>query len=89
MTEKELARFNRGNELKKDIENLECEIENIEDDFQQPYTYAVCDIKLSCVIDDRMVKMALDLDDLNDCVELLLQKRKERLKSLKNEFKRL
>ena len=89
MTEKELARFNRGNELKNDIENLECEIENIEDDFQPPYTYAVCDIKLSCVIDDRMVEMTLDLDDLNDFVELLLQKRKDRLKSLKNEFKKL
>ena len=89
MTEKELARFNRGNELKNDIENLECEIENIEDDFQPPYTYAVCDIKLSCVIDDRMVEMTLDLDDLNECVELLLQKRKTRLKRLKDEFKRL
>ena len=89
MTEQELARFNRGNELKKDIENLECEIERIEDDFQPPYPYTVCDIKLSCVIDDRMVEMTLDLDDLNDCVELLLQKRKDRLKSLKNEFKKL
>ena len=41
------------------------------------------------LIDDRMVEMTLDLDDLNDCVELLLQKRKDRLKSLKNEFKKL
>ena len=89
MTEKELARFNRGNELKNDIENLECEIERIEDDFQPPYSYTVCDIKLSCVIDDRLVEMTLDLDDLNDCVELLLQKRMARLKRLKNEFKRL
>lgn len=32
MTEKEFARFNRGNELKKDIENLEREIEMIEND---------------------------------------------------------
>ena len=89
MTEKELARFNRGNELKNDIENLECEIERIEDDFQPPYPYAVCDIKLSCMIDDRIVEMTLDLDDLNDCVELLLQKRKERLKRLRDEFKKL
>ena len=29
MTEKELARFNRGNELKKNIENLERDIEKI------------------------------------------------------------
>lgn len=89
MTEKELARFNRGNELKTDIENLEREIEKIENDFQSPYSIAGCNIKLSCLIDDRMVEMTLDMDDLDDCVELVLQKRKERLMRLKYEFKKL
>ena len=88
MTEKELARFNRGNELKKDIENLECEIERIEDDFQPPYRCALC-IKLSGLINDRPVEMRLDSDELDECVELVLQKRMERLKRLKDEFKRL
>ena len=46
MTEKELARFNRGNELKKEIENLERDIEQIESDFLPPYRCALC-IKLS------------------------------------------
>ena len=89
MTEQELARFNRGNELKKEIENLEREIEMIENDFQSPCPIAGCNIKLSCLIDDRMVEMTLDMDDLDDCVELVLQKRRERLMRLKCEFKKL
>ena len=88
MTEKELARFNRGNELKKEIENLERDIEKIESEFQPLYPHALC-IKLSCLMNDRLVEMRLESDELDDCVELVLQKRIERLKSLKNEFKRL
>ena len=89
MTEKELARFNRGNELKNDIENLECEIERIEDDFQPFGSRSLCCIKLSGLINDRPVEMRLDSDELDECVELVLQKRVERLKRLRNEFKRL
>ena len=55
MTEKELARFNRGNELKKDIENLEREIEMIEAKFQPPYPRTVGNITLTCVMNDRKV----------------------------------
>ena len=88
MTEKELARFNRGNELKKDIENLEREIERIESEFQPLYRCALC-IKLSGLINDRPVEMRLDSEEMDECVELVLQKRVERLKRLRNEFKRL
>ena len=88
MTEKELARFNRGNELKKDIENLERDIEKIESEFQPLYPHAIC-IKLTCLMNDRPVGMALDSDELDECVELVLQKRVERLKRLKDEFKKL
>ena len=88
MTEKELARFNRGNELKNDIEKLEREIEKIESDFLPPYRCALC-IKLSGLINDRPVEMRLDSDELDECVELVLQKRVERLKRLRDEFKRL
>ena len=55
MTEKELARFNRGNELKKNIENLERDIEKIESDFQPPYPRSLCCIKLTGLINDRPV----------------------------------
>ena len=89
MTEKELARFNRGNELKNDIEKLEREIERIESEFQPLYPRTLCCIKLSGLINDRPVEMRLDSDELNECVELVLQKRVERLKRLKDEFKRL
>ena len=89
MTEKELARFNRGNELKNDIENLEREIEKIESEFQPLYPRTLLCIKLSGLINDRPVEMRLDSDELDECVELVLQKRVERLKRLKNEFKRL
>ena len=89
MTEKELARFNRGNELKKDIENLERDIEKIESDFQPPYPRTLCCIKLSGLINDRPVEMRLDSEEMDECVELVLQKRKERIKRLKDEFKRL
>ena len=89
MTEKELARFNRGNELKKEIETLECEIEMIEIRFQPPYPRTVGDIKLSCMMNDRKVEMALDSFDLNDCVELVIQKRKKQLEWLKCEFEKL
>ena len=89
MTEKELARFNRGNELKKDIENFECEIEMIENDFQPFGSRSLCCIKLSCMIDDRMVEMTLDSEEMDECVELVLQKRVQRLKQLRDEFKRL
>ena len=89
MTEKELARFNRGNELKKEIENLEREIERIESDFQPPYPRRLLCIKLTCLMNDRPVGMALESDELDECVELVLQKRVERLKRLKDEFKRL
>ena len=88
MTEKELARFNRGNELKKDIENLERDIEKIESEFQPLYPNAIC-IKLSCLMNDRLVEMRLDSDELDECVELVIQKRVERLKRLRNEFKKL
>ena len=88
MTEKELARFNRGNEIKKEIENLEREIEKIESDFLPPYRCALC-IKLSGLMNDRPVEMRLDSDELDECVELVLQKRVERLKRLKDEFKKL
>ena len=88
MTEKELARFNRGNELKKEIENLEREIEKIESEFQPLYPRALC-IKLTCLMNDRPVEMRLDSDELDDCVESILQKRVERLKRLRDEFKRL
>ena len=89
MTEKELARFNRGNELKKEIENLEREIERIESEFQPFYPRTLCCIKLSSLINDRPVEMRLESDELDDCVEVVLQKRAERLKRLKDEFKRL
>ena len=89
MTEKELARFNRGNELKKDIENLERDIEKIESDFQPPYPRTLLCIKLTCLMNDRQVEMWLDSEELDECVELVLQKRVERLKRLKDEFKRL
>ena len=89
MTEKELARFNRGNELKKDIENLERDIEKIESEFQPLYPRSLSCIKLSGLINDRPVEMRLDSDELDECVELVLQKRVERLKRLKNEFKKL
>ena len=89
MTEKELARFNRGNELKKEIENLEREIERIESGFQPFYPRTLCCIKLTGLINDRPVEMRLDSDELDECVELVLQKRVERLKRLRNEFKRL
>ena len=89
MTEKELARFNRGNEIKKEIENLEREIEKIESGFQSLYPRTLCCIKLSGLINDRPVEMRLDSDELDECVELVLQKRVERLKRLKDEFKRL
>ena len=88
MTENELARFNRGNELKKEIETLEREIEKIENDFLPPYRCALC-IKLSGLINDRPVEMMLDSEEMDECVELVLQKRMERLKRLKDEFKRL
>ena len=89
MTEKELARFNRGNEIKKDIETLEQEIEKIESEFQPPYPRSLLCIKLTCLMNDRPVGMALDSDELDVCVELVLQKRVERLKRLKDEFKKL
>ena len=89
MTEKELARFNRGNELKKEIENLEREIERIESEFQPLYPRRLLCIKLTCLMNDRPVGMMLDSDELDECVELVLQKRVERLKRLRNEFKRL
>ena len=89
MTEKELARFNRGNELKKDIELLERDIEKIESDFQPPYPRTLLCIKLTGLINDRPVEMRLDSDELDECVGLVLQKRVERLKRLRNEFKRL
>ena len=89
MTEKELSRFNRGNELKNDIENLECEIERIEDDFQPFGSRWECCIKLSGLINDRPVEMRLDSEEIDECVELVLQKRVERLKRLKDEFKML
>ena len=88
MTEKELARFNRGNELKKDIENLEREIEKIESKFQPLHPRAIC-IKLTCLMNDRQVEMWLDSEELDECVELVLQKRVERLKRLRDEFKKL
>ena len=89
MTEQELARFNRGNKLKKDIENLERDIEKIESDFQPPYPRRLLCIKLTCLMNDRPVGMMLDSDELDECVELVLQKRAERLKRLKDEFKKL
>ena len=89
MTEKELARFNRGNELKKNIENLERDIEKIESDFQPFGSRTLCCIKLSGLINDRPVEMRLESDELDDCVELVLQNHKKRLKWLKDEFKKL
>ena len=89
MTEKELARFNRGNELKKEIENLERDIKKIESDFQPFGSRSLCCIKLSGLINNRPVEMRLDSDELDACVEVVLQKRVERLKRLKDEFKRL
>ena len=89
MTEKELARFNRGNELKNDIEKLEREIERIESEFQPLYPRTLRCIKLSGLINDRPVEIRLESDELDECVELVLQKRVERLKRLKDEFKRL
>ena len=89
MTEKELARFNRGNELKNDIEKLEREIEKIESDFQPLYPRTLCCIKLSGLINDRPVEMRLDSEEMDECVELVLQKRVQRLKQLRDEFKRL
>ena len=67
MTEKELARFNRGNELKKDIENLERDIEKIESEFQPHHPRAIC-IKLTCLMNDRQVEMWLESDELDECV---------------------
>ena len=89
MTEKELARFNRGNELKKEIENLEREIERIESEFQPLYPRTLCCIKLSGLINDRPVEMRLDSEEMDECVELVLQKRVERLKRIRDEFKKL
>ena len=89
MTEKELARFNRGNELKNNIEKLEREIEKIESEFQPLYPRSLCCIELSGLINDRPVEMRLDSDEFDECVELVLQKRVERLKRIRDEFKKL
>ena len=89
MTENELARFNRGNELKNDIEKLEREIEKIESEFQPLYPRSLCCIKLSGLINDRPVEMRLDSEEIDECVELVLQKRVQRLKQLRDEFKKL
>ena len=89
MTEKNLLGLTEGMNSKKTLKLLSTKLKRLKMISNHFGSRSLCCIKLSSLINDRAVEMRLESDEWGECIELVLQKRVERLKRLRNEFKRL
>ena len=90
MTIKELERFKRGNELKEKIDLLKSEIKDIEYNFNRDsYPRTETGWKLSATINDHLRTIFLTSDEFWECLEVVLNIKRDQLSKLKDEFFKL
>ena len=90
MTQEELIRFNRGNELFKQIESIKQQIDNIEYQFDSSYyPRTEFDWKLSAIINDSFKDINLSSEEFWKCVETIINAKHKKLKQLQTEFDKL
>ena len=90
MTIKGLERFNRGNELRKKIDSLRSEIKNIEYNFNKDsYPRTETSWKLSATINDYPRTINLTSDEFWECVDVVLNIKRDQLSKLRDEFAEL
>lgn len=90
MTQEELIRFNRGQELFGQIERIKSQIDNIEYIFDRHYyPRTESGWTLSVVINDSLEGLNLNSVEFWSCIENVIDLKKKKLEELQQEFDKL
>ena len=90
MTQEDLMRFNRSNELFEQIETIKRQINNIEYLFDRSYYPRTESIwKLSAMINDSFKDVNLSSEEFWKCVETVIDVKHKKLEQLEQEFDKL
>lgn len=91
MTQEELNRFNRGNELSDDIQKLELKIQSLVDFslLKEKYPRIERGWELSATVNDNLVKIILESEEFWKCIEVVLNSKRDQLSELKKKFAEL
>jgi len=90
MTKEELMRFNRGNELSEQIETIKGQIDTLEYRFDKNYyPRTESGWKLSAIINDSIKDVNLSSEEFWECVETIIDMKRNKLKQLQQEFDKL
>jgi len=90
MSVDELMRFNRGNELVKEIEIIKKQIDNIKSLCKKSYyPRTESNWKLSIIINDSFININLNSEEFWKCIETLMNEKHKKLKQLQQEFNKL
>lgn len=90
MTQEELTRFNRGNELFGQIERIKSQIDDIEYLSERHY-YPRTETgwKMSVIVNDSFKDILLSSEEFWLCVENVINFKKKKLEQLQQEFDKL
>lgn len=90
MTQEELIRFNRGNELFEQIETIKRQIDNLEYLFDRNYhPRTESGWKLSAIINDSIKDVNLSSEEFWECVKTIIDMKHKKLEQLQQEFDKL
>ena len=90
MTQEELMRFNRGNELSEHIETIKGQIDNIEYMFDRSYyPRTESGWRLSAIINNSIKGVNLSSEEFWKCVETIIDAKHKKLEQLQQEFDKL
>ena len=90
MTQEELIRFNRGQELFGQIERIKSQIDNIEFISERHY-YPRTETgwKMSVIVNDSFEEINLNSEEFWSCIDNVIDCKKKRLEQLQQEFDKL
>lgn len=90
MTQEELIRFNRGNDLFDQIERIKAQIDNIKHTFDRHYyPRAESGWKLSGIFNDSFENINLSSEEFWKCIDTILYIKNKKLEQLQQEFDKL
>lgn len=90
MTQEELIRFTRGQELFGQIESIKAQIDDIEYMFDKHYRPRTeSGWKMSVIVNDSFEEINLSPEEFWACVETIIDFKKNKLEELQQEFDKL
>lgn len=90
MTQEELERFNRGNDLFDRIERVRAQINNIKHTFDKHhYPRTESDWRLSVVFNNSFENINLNSEEFWKCIDTILYIKNKKLEQLQQEFDKL